>query len=60
MCGTVPPEIGLKLVENAVNASPAESHVVEGANHGYGFYSDEKHLAEEVANTLADFFVSNL
>ena len=48
---TVPAEIGAALVKNALSASSTGSHMVKGANHGYGFYSDEKHLAEEVAGT---------
>ena len=56
---TVPSDIAYALLENAVNASSTGSHLVKGANHGYGFYSDEKHLALEVANALVDFFVAS-
>ena len=56
---TVPTEIGKDLLANADKASSTELHIVKGANHGYGFYSDEKHLALEVANTLVDFFIAN-
>jgi len=56
---TVPSEIAYDLLKNAVNASSTGVHLVKGANHGYGFYSDEKHLALEVANAFVDFFVAN-
>jgi uncharacterized protein len=55
---TVPTKIGKDLLAIADKASSTELHIVKGANHGYGFYSDEKHLALEVANTLVDFFIA--
>ncbi len=57
---SVLPETVQALLESAESAASTGLHMVKGANHGYGFYSDEGDISLEVANVLTDFFIENL
>jgi pimeloyl-ACP methyl ester carboxylesterase len=53
----VPPAVAL-----SVGAAYPSAKLVEipGADHGYGFYSDQPDVTATVDNTVADFFAENL
>lgn len=53
----VRPNVG-EALQAAVPAIAA--HIIEGADHGYGFYSDQPDVTETVETLLADFYTSNL
>jgi fermentation-respiration switch protein FrsA (DUF1100 family) len=50
--------------EAAINAARSSSdvvrHVVVGANHALGFYTNEPEIAAEVINTTVDFLSARL
>lgn len=49
------------ISEAVADAYPAATLVsVAGADHGYGFYSDQPDVTSMVQDTLADFFAENL
>ena len=41
-------------------AKSVKTLVVRGADHGYGFYSDQAELKNDVVNTTASFFIGTL
>ncbi len=40
------------------NAKSVQTHMVKGADHGYGFYSDEVSIKNDVVNTTTQFYIS--
>jgi dienelactone hydrolase len=56
----VPPEVSTALIEAAVNSSEVVQHVVQGADHGFGLYTDEPRLTEDAVATTVDFFSERL
>ncbi len=56
----VPPFISENALRNARRADPALRHVVRGADHGLGLFSDEFELSEEVVRTTVSFFTAHL
>lgn len=56
----VPPAIPEAAIAAARNSSEVVRHVVAGADHGFGFYTDIPALATEVVETTADFLQDKL
>ena len=56
----VRPENGRAVVASAVHADPLREEIVEGADHGLGFYDGDDETATAVVNTTADFLAENL
>lgn len=55
---TVLPEISKSVIETVKDtAKSALATKIAGADHGYGFYSDQTAIKAKVTNTIADFFV---
>ena len=42
------------------NAKSVKTHLIKGADHGYGFYSSQVEMKNDVANTTAEFFKKTL
>lgn len=54
------PSTSRAAVTAAGNSSAVIGHVVEGAGHGFGFYTDEPAYAEEVVTTTVEFLRDRL
>ncbi len=54
------PEEAAALVNAASKSSNLVSHMVQGANHGFGIFSDEPHLTREAIDTTVDFLRQEL
>jgi len=54
------PEVSESLIDAAVNSPEVLRHVVKGADHGLGVFSDEPHLTQEVVATTVEFLASRL
>ena len=53
------PEVCRRLSRTA-GADPVEIVVLDGADHGLGFYTGETHLAERTLSTTVDFLAAAL
>ncbi len=49
------PEEAESVITAASKSSNVERHIVRGANHGFGVFSDEPHLTLETIETTVDF-----
>ncbi len=56
----VPPWIPEAAIEAAQSSSEIVRHVIEGAGHDLGFYSDQPAVAGEVVNATAEFLGERL
>ncbi len=56
----VPPAVSEMALRQAVQAKPALRHVVPGADHGLGLFSDEFDISENVVQTTVAFFTEHL
>ncbi len=56
----VPPWISEAAIEAAQSSSEVVRHVIEGAGHGLGFYSEQPAVAAEVVNSTVEFFSQRL
>ena len=56
----VPPSISEAAIVAATNSSDVVRHVVVGAGHALGFYSNRPKIATEVVNTTVEFFSRHL
>ena len=56
----VPPAVSEMALRRAVKADPAIRHVVPGADHGLGLFSDEFDISENVVQTTVAFFTEHL
>jgi dienelactone hydrolase len=56
----VPPATSEAAINAARSSSDVVRHVVAGANHALGFYTNEPEVAAEVINTTVDFLTSRL
>lgn len=54
------PQVSESLIKAAVNSSEVVSHVVIGADHGFGVFSDEPALTKEAVDATVGFLVSRL
>ena len=54
------PEVSEALIEGAVNSPEVVRHVVKGADHGLGVFSDEPKLTQEAVDTTIEFLSSRL
>ena len=54
------PQVSESLIEAAVNSSEVVRHVVKGADHGLGVFSDEPALTQEAVATTVEFLASRL
>ena len=56
----VVPDVSESAIRAAAHARAVVRHVVEGADHGLGFYDNRPEIAAEVVETTADFFATHL
>ncbi len=56
----VPPATAETAIAAARSSSEVVRHVVAGADHGLGFYTDQPEIAAEVVATTAAFFKDRL
>jgi len=56
----VVPAVAEAVVSAAINSSEVIHHVIKGADHGLGIFSEEPHYTEEAVSTTADFFEARL
>lgn len=56
----IDPSICKAIVSAATNSSEVKEHVVNGADHGFGLYSNEPELSNEAINTTIDFLINHL
>jgi dienelactone hydrolase len=56
----VPPATSEAAISAARSSSDVVRHVVAGANHALGFYTNEPEIAAEVINTTVDFLSARL
>lgn len=56
----VRPEVAEAVIAAAVNSPKVVRHVVKGADHGFGIFSDEPHLLDETVSNTVNFFASEL
>ena len=54
------PEVSEAVIAAATNSPSIVRHVVEGADHGLGIFSDEPHYTREAIATTVAFFDSTL
>lgn len=54
------PEVSESLIAAAVNSSEVVRHIVKGADHGLGVFSDEPEYTREVVDTTVAFISSRL
>jgi len=54
------PEVSESLVKAAVNSPEVGRHIVKGADHGLGVFSDEPALTREAVETTVAFLASRL
>ncbi|MFT5502015.1 MAG: dipeptidyl aminopeptidase/acylaminoacyl peptidase [Woeseiaceae bacterium] len=54
------PAVAESVITAATNSSEVIRHVVVGADHGLGLFSDEPHFTEEAVQTTAEFFSQRL
>ena len=56
----VSPDVSESLISAANNSAEVVRHVVSGADHGMGIFSDERALTEEAISTTVQFLVERL
>ena len=56
----IPPELLQKVADSAHPDADFVHHVVKGANHGFGAWTNEPHQMEELVCVTADFIIKNL
>jgi len=54
------PQVSESLIEAAVNSSEVVRHVVKGADHGLGVFSDEPAYTDEAVSTTVEFLAARL
>ena len=54
------PAVSESVIAAATNSSDVQRHVIEGADHGLGLFSDEVHYTEEAVSTTVSFFAGHL
>jgi len=54
------PEVSEALIKGAVSSSEVVRHVVKGADHGLGVFSDEPALTQEAVSTTVEFLAARL
>ncbi len=52
----VPPAVALAVAESATSSSEVIHHIIVGADHGLGLFSEQPHFTAEAVTTTADFF----
>jgi len=56
----IPPETLQKVADTANSKANFKHHVVAGANHGFGAWTNEPHQMEELVSTTAEFLIQVL
>lgn len=56
----ITPEVSEAVVSAAAKSSDAKSHKIEGADHGFGLFSEEPELSKNLTDTTIEFFVNSL
>jgi dienelactone hydrolase len=56
----IPPAVAAQVVQAAADPAGVRTVLVEGADHGYGIYSNEPNLTAQAVNASVDFFKGNL
>ena len=54
------PSVSEAVIAAAMNSREVLRHVIEGADHGLGLFTDEHAYSEEAVNTTVNFFASRL
>jgi hypothetical protein len=54
------PEVSEALIAAAVSSPEVVRHIVKGADHGLGVFSDEPELTRETVDTTVEFLASRL
>ena len=54
------PEVSEALIDAAVSSPEVVRHVIEGADHGLGVFSDEPHYTKEAVETTVSFLATRL
>jgi fermentation-respiration switch protein FrsA (DUF1100 family) len=54
------PEVSDSLIKAAVNSPEVVRHIVKGADHGLGVFSDEPAYTEEAVSTTVEFLAARL
>jgi len=54
------PEVSESLIKAAVNSPEVVRHIVKGADHGLGVFSDEPALTQEAVSTTVEFLAARL
>ena len=54
------PAVADAVAAGATNSSEVIRHVIVGADHGLGLFSDEPHFTEEAVQTTTEFFATRL
>jgi dienelactone hydrolase len=54
------PEVAEAVISAATNSADVVRHIVVGADHGLGLFSEEPHLTEEAVQTTVAFFSQRL
>lgn len=54
------PSVSEAVISAATSSSEVVRHVIDGADHGLGLFSDEPDYTEEAVNTTVSFFASRL
>lgn len=54
------PSVSESVIAAATSSSEVVRHVIEGADHGLGLFSDEPAYSEEAIDTTIDFFATRL
>jgi len=54
------PSVAESVIAAATNSLEVVRHVIEGADHGLGLFTDEPEYSEEAINTTIDFFATRL
>lgn len=56
----IPAELLEKVAESAHPDADFVHHVVQGANHGFGAWTNQPHQMEELVQVTADFLIKNI
>ena len=54
------PSVSEAVITAATSSSEVVRHVIEGADHGLGLFTDEPDYTEEAVETTVSFFASRL
>jgi dienelactone hydrolase len=54
------PEISESVIDNAVNARAVVRHVIDGADHGLGLFTDDFKRSEQAVSNTVSFFAEHL